>query len=162
VCLLCLRTAKSGGVSRVISMAAVHNALLERHPDALARLYRPFWFDRHAEHQPGEPTSFAGPLFEYDGTLRARIALGEIYGGYALRGEAIDAAGAAALDAVQAVFSRPDLRAELDFLPGQIQYVNNRLTGHARTEFEDHPEPERKRHLVRLWLRESGRRGYRG
>jgi alpha-ketoglutarate-dependent taurine dioxygenase len=162
VCLLCLQTAKSGGVSRVISMAAVHNALLERHPDALARLYRPFWFDRHAEHQPGEPTTFAGPLFEYDGTLRARIALGEIHAGYALRGETIDAPGAAALDAVQAVFSRPDLRAELDFQPGQIQFVNNRLTGHARTEFEDHPEPERRRHLVRLWLREAGRRGYRG
>jgi alpha-ketoglutarate-dependent taurine dioxygenase len=60
------------------------------------------------------------------------------------------------------VFDRPDLRVELDFEPGQIQYVNNRATGHARTEFVDHPEPERRRHLVRLWLRDGGRRGYRG
>jgi hypothetical protein len=55
-----------------------------------------------------------------------------------------------------------DLRVELDFVPRQIQYANNRATGHARTECVDHPEPERKRHLVRLWLRDRGRRGYRG
>ena len=78
--------------------------------------------------------------------------------GYELRGERMDNETAA----VQAVFDRPELRVELDFEPGQIQYVNNRATGHARTEFVDHPEPERKRHLVRLWLRDSGRRGYRG
>ena len=68
----------------------------------------------------------------------------------------------AALAAIRAVFDRPELRIELDFEPGQIQFVNNLLTGHARTEFEDYPEPERKRHLVRLWLRRSGKRGYRG
>ena len=69
---------------------------------------------------------------------------------------------AAALAAVQSVFDRPELHVELGFAPGQIQYVNNRATGHARTEFVDFPEPERKRHLVRLWLRDAGRRGYCG
>jgi alpha-ketoglutarate-dependent taurine dioxygenase len=174
VCLLCLQTAKSGGVSRVISMPTVHNALLERHPDHLARLYQPLWYDRHAEHQADEPNAFSAPMFEVQGhpdgrpggrpggRLATRIALSEIHGGYALRPGGMDRGTRAALDAVQAVFDRPDLRVELDFKPGQIQYVNNRMTGHARTEFEDHPEPERKRHLVRLWLREAGRRGYRG
>ena len=46
---------------------------------------------------------------------------------------------AAALSAVQSVFDRPELHVELGFEPGQIQYVNNRATGHARTEFIDHP-----------------------
>ena len=130
----------------------------------LPRLYRPFWYDRHAEHQPGEDTTFAAPIFERgrDGMLKARLALSEIHAGYELRGERMDNETAAALAAVQSVFDRPELHIELDFEPGQIQYVNNRATGHARTEFEDHPEPERKRHLVRLWLRDSGRRGYRG
>jgi len=32
----------------------------------------------------------------------------------------------------------------------------------SRTEFEDHPEPDRRRHLVRLWLRDHGRRAYTG
>ena len=162
VALLCQQTAKSGGVSRVMSVYTVHNALLERHAALLPRLYRPFWYDRHAEHEPGDATTFAAPIFEWRDRLEARLAISEIKAGYALRGEAMDGETEAALDAVLAVFARPELRAELDFRPGQIQYVNNRGTGHARTEFEDWPEEERKRHLVRLWLRDKGRRGYRG
>jgi alpha-ketoglutarate-dependent taurine dioxygenase len=162
VTLLCLHPAKQGGVSRVISVPTVHNALLERHPDLLPRLYQPFWFDRHAEHEPHETNCHAAPLFEYVRKLKGRIALGEIEGDYALRGEQPDNLSAAALGAVQAVFDDPALRVELDFQPGQIQFVNNRSTGHARTDFVDHAEPERQRHLVRLWLRDGGKRGYRG
>ena len=164
VCLLCLHPAKEGGISQVMSVATVHDALERRHPELMARLYKPFWYDRHAEHQPGEPTSYAAPMFERsaDGGLKARLALSEIHAGYALRGERPDNETAAALDAVQSVFDLPELHVELQFERGQIQYVNNRATGHARTEFVDHPEPERKRHLVRLWLRDGGRRGYRG
>ena len=164
VCLLCLHPAMQGGISQVMSVATVHDALQQRHPELMSRLYRPFWYDRHAEHQPGEPTTFAAPMFERgaDGTTKARLALSEIYAGYELRGERLDNETAAALAAVQSVFEQPELHVELGFEAGQIQYVNNRATGHARTEFTDFPEPERKRHLVRLWLRDAGRRGYRG
>ena len=164
VCLLCLHPAKSGGISQVMSVRTVHNQLREQFPDLLPRLYRPFWYDRHAEHQPGEPTTFAAPMFECapDGAVRARLALSEIYAGYELRGERLDNETASALAAVQTVFDRPELHVELVFEAGQIQYVNNRATGHARTEFVDFAEPDRKRHLVRLWLRDAGRRGYRG
>ncbi len=164
VCLLCLHPAKEGGVSQVMSVATVHKALEARHPELMPRLYRPFWYDRHAEHHAGEPTTYAAPIFERgaDGTILARLALGEIHAGYALRGERPDNETAAALAAVQSVFDEPDLHVELAFAPGQIQYVNNRATGHARTEFVDFPEPERKRHLVRLWLRNEGKRGYCG
>lgn len=162
VCLFCLQKAREGGISRLVSVYSVHNALLEQSPGLLARLYRPVWYDRHAEHVEGEPNVFAAPVFEYTSQLNTRLALSEIHAGYALRGETPDAETKAALDAVQRVFDRPDLRVELNFEPGQIQFVNNRTTGHARTEFHDAPEPENKRHLVRLWLRESGKRGYRG
>jgi len=164
VCLLCLHPAKQGGISQVMSVATVHDALERQHPELMARLYRPFWYDRHAEHRPGEATTFAAPIFERspDGTIKARLALSEIHAGYDLRGERLDNETAAALAAVQSVFEQPELHVELGFAAGQIQYVNNRATGHARTEFTDFPEPERKRHLVRLWLRDGGRRGYRG
>jgi alpha-ketoglutarate-dependent taurine dioxygenase len=147
-----------------MSVATVHRALEERHPELIPRLYRPFWYDRHAEHHPGEPTTFAAPIFERgpDGTIKARLALSEIQAGYQLRGERMDNETAAALAAVQSVFEQTELHVELGFEAGQIQLVNNRATGHARTEFVDFPEPERKRHLVRLWLRDAGRRGYRG
>jgi alpha-ketoglutarate-dependent taurine dioxygenase len=164
VCLFCLHPAMQGGVSQVMSVATVHDALQQRHPELMPRLYRPFWYDRHAEHQAGEPTTFAAPIFERggDGTIKARLALSEIHAGYELRGERLDNETAAALAAVQSVFDQPELHVELGFEAGQIQYVNNRATGHARTEFTDFPEPERRRHLVRLWLRDAGRRSYRG
>ncbi len=164
VCLLCLHPAKQGGISQVMSVATVHDALERQHPELMPRFYRPFWYDRHAEHQPDEPTTFAAPIFDRstDGTINARLALSEIHAGYDLRGERLDNETAAALAAVQSVFEQPELHVELGFEAGQIQYVNNRATGHARTEFTDFPELERKRHLVWLWLRDAGRRGYRG
>ena len=44
--LLCLQTAKSGGLSRAMSFNTAHNALLERFPDRLPWLYQPLVFDR--------------------------------------------------------------------------------------------------------------------
>jgi alpha-ketoglutarate-dependent taurine dioxygenase len=167
VALLCQQRAKAGGISRVMSMYTVHNELLAVVPELLPRLYRPFWYDRHKEHEPEEPTVHAAPVFEVAGSdqarrLLTRLALLEIRAGYTLRGETLDKEGQAALAAVQSVFDRPELRVELDFQPGQIQIVNNRSTGHARTEFADYEEPDRRRQLVRLWLRDRGNRGYRG
>jgi len=163
VALLCISKSLSGGLSRVMCVESVHNALLQRYPQHLERLYRPFWYDRHREHEEDEVPYFSAPIFEYDGEqLHARLALNEIYGGYHLRGEPMDDETSAALDAVQAVFSTPELRVELEFEPGQIQFVNNRRTGHARIEFVDGERADQKRHLERLWLRDTGARSYRG
>lgn len=162
VALLCLHHAMQGGTSRVVSVYSVHNALLSDYPGLLPRLYRPVWYDRHAEHLPEEPDAFSAPIFEYADVLNTRLALSEIYAGYALKGTDLDTTTHDALSAVQSVFNRPGLRVELEMRAGQIQFVNNRATGHARTEFQDFPEPERKRHLVRLWLRDEGLRSYRG
>ncbi|MGE0258237.1 MAG: TauD/TfdA family dioxygenase [Alphaproteobacteria bacterium] len=163
VALLCLRTARRGGHSRVASFHTLHNMLLERRPEMLPRLYLPFWFDRQREYHPGEEPVFAAPVFaEDDGEVRARFSAHQIRGGYALRGEAIDDAGAAALGALLDLFEDEALSADFDLQPGQMQFVDNRALGHARTEFEDFAEPERRRHLVRLWLRDRGRRAYAG
>src|SRR5512138_2818888 len=57
--LLCQQTARQGGVSRLVSVYTVHNALLAHHAEVLSRLYQPFWYDRHAEHASGESTTYA-------------------------------------------------------------------------------------------------------
>jgi hypothetical protein len=159
----CLRTAKSGGISRVLSFPTVHNELLASHSSLLPRLYAPFWFDRQREFFPGEKEIFAAPIFDdVEGELRARFSHHQIKGGYALKGEPIDNAGAAALDATLDIFEEPGIAIDFEFQPGEIQFVDNRTLGHSRTEFEDYPEPEKKRHLVRLWLRDQGRRAYPG
>ena len=163
VALLCLHPAMEGGVHYVVSLAAAHNELRRRRPDLLPRLYRPFWFDRQREHAPGDAMAFPHPLFEREGDrLTARLSRFQVVNGHALAGEPLDPEGLAALDALEHVMNGADLAAEFRFEPGQIQIVNNRALAHRRTAFRDWPEPERKRHLVRLWLRDAGRAFYNG
>ena len=161
--LLCLRQAKEGGLSRVMSFATAHNALRERHREVLPRLYEPFWFDRQREFHPGEESTFSAPLFIRDGErLKARLSLHQIRGGYALRGGPIDNETTAAIEAIKDVFADPSLRFQFRLETGQIQYVANREIGHSRTEFHDFEEVERRRLLIRLWLRNEGAQGYIG
>jgi hypothetical protein len=63
---------------------------------------------------------------------------------------------ARALDGLHGVLARPELRAEFALEPGDMFFINNRWLLHKRTAFQDHPGPERRRHLVRLWLRARG------
>jgi alpha-ketoglutarate-dependent taurine dioxygenase len=163
VALLCLQTAKEGGISGIVSFATAHNAMRRRHPELLARLYRPYWFDRQREHAPDDVKVLSHPLFEADGDrLVARLSRFQVVNGYKLAGEAMDAEGAAALEALEGIMNDPANIKEFFFEPGQIQIVDNRRCGHKRTGFSDFPEPERKRHLVRLWLRGWGRAFYNG
>ena len=160
--LLCLRRAQSGGHSRVISFHTVHNAVQERHPDRLERLYQPFWFDRQREFRPGESPIFSAPVFENAAEPKARFSAHQIGGAYVLRGEPIDPDGEAAIAAMLDIFEEDGLSIDFDLDPGQIQFVDNRALGHSRTAFIDNPDPGRRRHLVRLWLRDHGRRAYAG
>jgi len=160
--LLCLRQAMSGGHSRAISFHTAHNALLTQHPDKLRRLYQPFWFDRQREYHPGEAPIFAAPVFENSGAVKARFSVHQINSGYTLRGEAIDTEGAAAIAAMFEIVEEDGLSVDFDLEPGQMQFVDNRALGHSRTAFVDPPDPNRRRHLVRLWMRDHGRRAYTG
>jgi hypothetical protein len=161
--LLCVRPAKAGGLSRVMSFATAHNALRERHADVLPRLYQPFWFDRQREVHEGEIPTFRAPLFiNRDGRLSARLSLHQIRGGYALRGETMDNETAAAVEAIKDVFADPALQFDFTLQAGEMQFVANREVGHSRTEFHDHPDAERRRLLIRLWLRNEGAQGYMG
>lgn len=160
--LLCLRPAKRGGLSRVLSFETAHNAIRERHGDVLARLYRPFYFDRQREHFPDEPTTYSAPVFENKGGLSARLGIHQVHSGYAMQGEEMDAETAQAISALEDVFSDPTLQFQFMMEAGQIQYVNNKAIGHSRTEFEDFDDPDSRRHLVRIWMREKGGRAYPG
>jgi len=163
VSLYCLQPAMEGGINAIVSFLSVHNEMLRRHPELLPRLYEPYLFDRQREHAPDEPQVISRPLFEYDGEkLRCRLSYRQVVNGYALAGKALDAVGREALEMLEAIMNEPRWIKEFFFEPGQIQIVDNTRCGHRRTAFQDFPEPERRRHLIRLWLRDSGRRFYNG
>jgi hypothetical protein len=161
--LLCLRDARSGGVSRVVNFHALHNRLQARAQNSLARLYEPFWFDRQREHLAGESPIHPAPVFAYaGGTLTTRLALFQMKNGQLLRDQAMDEAGRTAVAAVEEALAEPALCASFTMVPGQIQLLNNLAVGHSRTAFVDQEAPEDRRHIVRIWMRDHGHRGYRG
>ena len=161
--LLCLQTAKRGGTSGVVSFAWAHSEMRRRHPEHLERLYQPYYFDRQHEHADNEHRITHHPLFERAGDrLIARLSYRHVMSGHRMAGVELDEPGRVALDTFESILNEPGVGTTFEFEPGQIQYVNNLALGHRRTAFEDFPEPERKRHLVRLWLRDTGRRGYGG
>lgn len=152
--LLCLRPAKAGGTSRIASSAAIYNEILRRQPDLVPALYEPFPFDRNGEERPGEPPFFSIPICRYaDGWLRT------FYIGWYIRDSQRHAsaprltpAQRQVIDLIDAIASDAAFPLEMDFRAGDIQWLKNSVILHARTEFEDFPEPARKRHLLRLWL----------
>ena len=161
--LLCLQPAKQGGKSGLISFDSVYNQLLTKHPQVLPRLHQPFFFDRQHEHAPDDDLVTTNPVFEYtDHTLQTRLSTSLIRQGYTVAEQELDRASAQALSALDEVMESDSLGKSFDFARGQIQIINNRRIGHRRTTFVDWAEAERKRHLVRLWLRNHGRPFYMG
>lgn len=160
VALLCLRRAKSGGLSAIASSMAVHNVMAERRPDLLERLYQPFPFDRRGEVPPGKAPFFNAPVFNpYAGTLSvlySRLQIGSSQRFPEAR--RLTAEDYEALDMFTALAGEPELRLDIDFAPGDIQFLHNHTILHARSAYEDWPETERKRHLLRLWLAPPGAR----
>ena len=154
VVLLCLRPAKSGGQSRLVSAITVHNEMLKRRPDLVAELAKPIHRDRRGEVPEGKDPHYLMPVFNYyEGYLTISYVRRFIES--ARRFEDVPALTPAqieALDLLDALAYSDELRLDMDFLPGDIQVVNNETMLHTRTEYQDHPEPERKRHLFRLWL----------
>ena len=161
--LLVLRTARKGGRSSVVSLASVHNAMLARYPALLARLYRPFHWNRQGEHGEGEPITHALPIFRYeDGRLYSRYNRRLIEAGAKLTESPLTESDIAALDALVDVMNDPALSLDFDLEPGQIQYLANFDCVHRRTDYIDHDAPDAKRHLVRIFLRDGGARSYMG
>jgi len=161
--LLCVRTAMEGGVSGIASFATAHEEMRKRHPELIDRLYKPYYFDRQREHAPGDVMTTHHPMFEKVGDkLIGRLSHFQVKNGHKIAGVALDNEGAAALEAFEAILNEPGLSARFHFEPGQMQLIDNRSLGHKRTAFRDWPEPERKRLLVRLWLRDTGGRAYNG
>lgn len=158
-----LRTAKKGGRSSVVSLYSAHNVMRRRYPALLRRLYRPFHLNRYGEHAPGDPVTSFHPVFRYDGTaLWGRFNLRNITAGYEMAGQTLDAAGADAIAAFSEILEDPVLRYDFDLAPGQTEYLMNWRCAHSRTAYEDYREPDRRRHLIRIFLRDEGGRGYHG
>ncbi len=152
--LLCVRSAKLGGGSAVVSSTALYNEFLATRPDLLEPLYKGFYIDLVGKGtKEKELSNHRIPVFSYcGGKLSCRYNKGQIELGAKKAQGGLTPLEQEAVDYFRELTVRPEFRLEMEFRPGDIQILNNRTTLHSRIGFEDYPEPERRRLLLRLWL----------
>jgi hypothetical protein len=154
----CLHTAKSGGASRICSSVALHNEMLRRRPELAKELGWKFYRSRQNDVVAGEAPWHRQGIFNYhQGYFAARGVSANLAKAQKLPGvPKFTPAQVEALDMFKALAG--ELAMDIDIRQGDLIFVMNHVILHSRTEFEDWPEPERKRHLLRLWLTTHGER----
>jgi hypothetical protein len=162
--LLCLREARAGGDSLLVSALAIFNELLRTRPDLLARLLQPMAHDRRGEVPAGQHPFFMIPVFSWlpqQGASGLTVFYQRQYFDSAQRfadAPRLTARDVEALDAFDALANDPRLHLTMRLAPGDMQFVHNHVLLHDRTAFEDWPDRAQRRHLLRLWLACPGAR----
>jgi hypothetical protein len=152
--LLCLQPARSGGLSSLVSSVTLFNEMRRRRPDLTRVLFEHIETDRRGEVPTGQLPYFCIPVFNwYSGLLSTVYQRSYIESARRfpevppLTPEQVEA-----VDLFDALCNDPAMHFRMELQAGDIQLVHNHTLLHDRTAFEDWPEPERKRHLLRLWL----------
>ena len=147
--LLCVRKAKRGGVSSLVSVARIYNEILEKHPEYLGLFYRLFYFEHLCEHEPS-----LSPIFSYhQGKLSCRYLRQYLELGCSIKGVPLSKVDTEALDCFDRIMHLPDIRVDMLMEPGDLQFANNYAVLHSRTDFEDHEDLAHRRRMLRLWLK---------
>ncbi|MES2414945.1 MAG: TauD/TfdA family dioxygenase [Pseudomonadota bacterium] len=154
--LLCLRVSQTGGLSRIASSTSIYNHILKQRPDLLDVLFEGFYYDLKGEHLPGrtELSDHRIPVFSLcEGKLSCRYLRNAIMPAFEKLGTQPTEKQLAAMDLFDQLADSAELCFEMTMEPGDMQLLNNHVTVHSRTSYEDFAEEDRKRHLLRLWLR---------
>ncbi|MBO67471.1 MAG: taurine catabolism dioxygenase TauD [Acidiferrobacteraceae bacterium] len=152
--LLCLQTARYGGESAICSSTTIYHEIATHRPDLLETLCQPFHIDRKGEIPKDQEETYEMAVF-YPTENNVTCIYARDFIEAAQRHSYIPRLTkkqTAALDLIDNLASSDDLRLDIKFLPGDMQFLHNHQILHARTRYEDWPEPDQKRHLLRLWL----------
>ena len=152
--LLCLQTPQSGGLSSIASSTTVWNEMLRRRPDLARALLGPVYYTRWGEVGSGMKPYYGVPVFSPSAghmvvryvrsSIRKAQLMSEVPRLTPIQEEA--------LDFFDSLTNDPTIHLSMEFQPGDIQMLCNHWILHSRTSYVDWPEPERRRHLLRLWL----------
>jgi hypothetical protein len=144
--LLCLQPAKEGGRSAIVSSVSIFREIERRRPDLAAVLRQSYVIDRKGEVPAGKAGTYEMAIVhDFGGCLTTIYA------------RDFTPQQLEAMNLMDELANSPDFRLEMDFRPGDMQFLHNHQILHARTAYVDWPELERRRHLLRLWL--SARNG---
>jgi hypothetical protein len=155
--LLCVRQAREGGLSSLVSSTRVWNEIVTHRPEYIAPLMNGYFYV--SVEEGGDVVPRRVPVYSMEnGVVSCRILRNTIETARKMGHANYSELEEAALEYMDELVNRDDLRLDMMLGPGDMQFINNYTTLHARTEFEDYPEPERKRWMVRLWLHSFGLR----
>jgi hypothetical protein len=152
--LLCLHGAQAGGESRLASAWTLYNRILAERPDLLEVLYAPFVWDRNGEESPGEDPYFSLPVIS-DVAGSPRLFFIGWYIRDAQRHPGVPPLTPQqreAIELIERIANDPAVHVEMEFRPGDIQWLANDRILHCREAYVDAEEPRERRHLLRLWL----------
>ena len=158
--LLCIRAAKEGGQSLLVSVESIYNCMKAERPDLLQLLFDPIATDRRGEVPEGAKPYMEIPVLNWhQGYLT--VFYQRQYIDSAQRFEdamRLTPEHVEALDRFDELANGPELCFGMQLEPGDMQFVYNHSQLHDRTGFLDWPGPAERRHLMRLWLSIDGDR----
>jgi RNA polymerase sigma factor (sigma-70 family) len=155
--LLCRRTAASGGLSRIVSSVRIAEEIQRTRPDLYEVLFADFpW---HYQEEGIPPMVLTRPICSVARATDEGAKLNTFFIPWYIRRsqELPDAprltdAQREAIETIERLANDPRFYLDMRFEPGDVQWLKNASILHKRTAYDDHAEPEKKRHLLRLWL----------
>ena len=149
----CVRKGASGGRSLVVSAVEVFNEIARHRPDLAVVLQENFWMDARGQRPDGARCQVLPIYTRHDGHLSILLKPEYIYSAQRFDDvPRLTDAQREALELFHQVTQEPGVALEFDLQPGDVLLASNHTIMHGRTEFEDTPEPENRRHMLRLWL----------
>ena len=138
----------------IASSVAIYNEIAKRRPDLALVLSSPFVVDRKGEVPDGKKDTYEIEIFHHYKhrllTIHDRVFINAAqHKDYVprLTDQQIEA-----LDLLDSVAGSEEFCLEYEWQQGDMNFAHNHQILHARTDYEDYPELDRKRHLLRLWL----------
>ncbi len=152
--LQCLQKSKSGGASRIVSSVSVYNEIVRQRPDLSPLLFEDFYWHLHGQNLPNQPPYFKLPVCAIKNGHFRMFYLGW----YIRNAQLIEGVPKLSneqnevLELLESIANNPNFYLDMNFEKGDMQFLKNSVILHKRTSYEDFTEPEKKRHLLRLWL----------
>lgn len=150
--LLCLQPSQRGGASSIVSSVTVFNEVARRRPDLVELLFQPFYFDLYEQQAPGERPYLAMPIANFFAGRLFTMYI-RFYIEQAQRHPDVPRLTARQLellDLIDEIAASPRFHLDMEFRPGDMQWLSNAVILHGRSAYED--DPDAPRHLLRLWL----------
>ena len=150
----CINPAKKGGESKFVSAYNIHNEMLKEHKHFLEMLYEQFHFDKRGEYKSGESPTVFKPIFTYnDNQLKLRYLRDYINDGHKIQDMPLSKEQNEALDCLDKIIHDENLAVSYELKRYDMIFLNNGRVMHGRTSFEDFEDVEKKRLMIRTWIK---------